>query len=279
MKKQIKSNTIEKMIGTLSAKFSKVSKLVDGYKKIKEANQICSHFSSYLEPVIADSPELKNQVFQIRHHVYCDELNFEPAREDGLETDEFDEFSQYCLIHHKNSGHYAGTVRLVTPHKKGQLLPIEKYCLNSITNKELDPRNFPREQVCEISRLAVPKEFRRRQMDNFAGAATGAINTRTYSDTELRCFPFIAVGLYFIAASLAMNKEIQHAYVMMEPRLARSMRFIGIKFDQIGPVIDYHGRRAPYYINQPILLKNLSRGFKTMLSHISRNVNKQLLHK
>merc|ERR1712000_558751 len=107
----------------------------------------------------------------------------------------------------------------------------------------------------------------------------GAINTKTYSENELRCFPFIAIGLYFSAAALAMKQGIQHAYVMMEPRLARSMRFIGIKFDQIGPVIDYHGRRAPYYINQPILLKNLSRGFKTMLSHISRNVNKQLLHK
>ena len=279
MKKQRKANTVTKLIGAMSTKFSKVSKMVDAFKKIRDANQICAHFSSYLEPMIADTTELKNEVYQIRHNVYCEELNFEPIRENGLETDEFDAFSQYCLIHHRNSGHYAGTVRLVTPKKEGELLPIEKYCLDSITNKELDPRNFPREQVCEISRLAVPKEFRRRQMDNFDGAATGAINTSTYSDTELRCFPFIAVGLYFTAASLALNKEIKHAYVMMEPRLARSMRFIGIKFDQIGPVIDYHGRRAPYYINQSILLKNLSRGFKTMLVHISRNVNKQLQHK
>ena len=40
MKKQIKSNTIEKMIGTLSAKFSKVSKLVDGYKTFRDAAEV-----------------------------------------------------------------------------------------------------------------------------------------------------------------------------------------------------------------------------------------------
>ena len=121
-------------------------------------------------------------------------------------------------------------------------------------------------------RLAVPSRFRRRAMDKFDGAATGVINTQTYSEKELRCFPFIAVGLYFSAASLAMRNNIQHAYVMMEPRLARSMRFVGIKFEQIGPVVDYHGRRAPYYINQSMLLKSLSPGFKTMLTHIQHSM-------
>ena len=115
-------------------------------------------------------------------------------------------------------------------------------------------------------------------MDQFAGAATGAINTKTYSENELRCFPFIAIGLYFSAAALAMKQGIKHAYVMMEPRLARSMRFIGIKFEQIGPVIDYHGRRAPYYINQELLLKNLTPGFAVMLKHIQKSIQDMDIH-
>lgn len=275
MSKQDSAEKNSKLIDVVKSPFNRIAKIVSGLKKIKEANQICSHFSSYLEPVIAADDELKKQVYMIRHNVYCEELGFEPVKENKLEMDDFDAFSQYCLIHHRNSEQYAGTVRLVTPSKEDEVLPIEKYCLDSITNKELCPSNFKRSEICEISRLAVPKQFRRRQMDNFDGAATGVINTQTYSDTELRCFPFIAVGLYFTAASLAMKLGIKHAYVMMEPRLARSMRFVGIKFDQIGPVIDYHGRRAPYYINQPLLLKNLSIGFKTMLQHIQISVNKQ----
>ena len=65
---------------------------------------------------------------------------------------------------------------------------------------------------------------------------------------------------------------------MMKPRLARSMRFIGIKFEQIGPVIDYHGKRAPYYINQELLLKNLTPGFAVMLKHIQKSIQDMDIH-
>ena len=105
-------------------------------------------------------------------------------------------------------------------------------------------------------------------MDQFQGAATGVINQQTYSEQELRCFPFIAVGLYFAAASVVMLNDIKHTYVMMEPRLARSMSFVGIKFHQLGPVVDYHGKRAPYYINPYLLMENLSPGFKNLLQNI-----------
>lgn len=217
-------SVVDNVLKSLSKKFNHLSRVFSGLKKLKEARHICSHFSSFLEPVVANNSTLKTEVFKIRHHVYCEELGFEKIRENGQETDEFDAFSQYCLIRHRSSGQLAGTVRLVTPKHSGEQLPIEKYCLDSITNPSLNPSNFPREQICEISRLAVPRAFRRRQMDNFDGAATGVINTHTFSDTELRCFPFIAVGLYFTAASLAMSQNIKHAYVMMEPRLARRDR-------------------------------------------------------
>ncbi|RDV29430.1 PEP-CTERM/exosortase system-associated acyltransferase [Alteromonas aestuariivivens] len=256
----------------LIGKRSKLGKLLDGYRQLKEANDICSHFSRYLQPLIASNEDLKSQVFQIRHNVYCNELGFEPIRENGEETDEFDRYAKYCLIEHLNTQQYAGTVRIVTPQKSDDKLPIEKYCLDSITNASLNPTNFARQDICEVSRLAVPNVFRRRQMDRFAGAATGAINYSTYSETELRCFPFIAVGLYFSAAALAMHENIKHAYVMMEPRLARSMGFVGIRFEQIGPVVDYHGKRAPYYINQKLLYKSLTPGFRVMLEHIQKSI-------
>jgi len=60
---------------------------------------------------------------------------------------------------------------------------------------------------------------------------------------------------------------------MMEPRLARNMGFVGIKFRQIGPVVDYHGRRAPYYINAELLHAHLARGFKMMLKNIKHSID------
>jgi len=242
--------------------------------KIREANVICSHFTQFFTFNVANTESLEHQAYKIRHQVYCEELAYEPINENGLETDEFDTHSSYCLIKHSSSDLYAGTVRIVNSSVDNEeILPIEKYCLDTITELDYAPSNFPRGEICEISRLAVPSIFRRRQIDKFPGAATGNFNEKTYSEQELRCFPFIAIGLYFSAASLALKLGKKHAYVMMEPRLARNMGFVGIKFKQIGPVVNYHGRRAPYYINADLLYGNLSKGFKTMLSRIQKNIN------
>ena len=255
---------------------SHVSKLWKGYQKIREAAAISEHFSTYLAPQIAISEDLRTEVFKIRHNVYCEELAFEPVKESGLEMDDFDQFSVHCLIQHLSTHRNAGTVRMVIPRKKGQLLPLEKYCSHSIEHEEFAPHLLNRDEICEISRLAVPEQFRRRNTDNHDGAAVGVINEKTYSENELRCFPFIATGLYMSAASMAFGMGIKHAFVMMEPRLARSMRFIGIKFVKIGPTIEYHGQRAPYYISTEMLMTSLSPGFKAMLSDIQAVVNYQL---
>jgi N-acyl amino acid synthase of PEP-CTERM/exosortase system len=62
---------------------------------------------------------------------------------------------------------------------------------------------------------------------------------------------------------------------MMEPRLARSLRFVGIPFQQVGPVVEYHGKRAPYYISRHLLMSGLTPGFKRMLKNIEKKVNSQ----
>ncbi|MDM7859651.1 PEP-CTERM/exosortase system-associated acyltransferase [Alteromonas sp. ASW11-36] len=263
------------MANPIDAVVGRVKKLMTGYSKLKEAKQISKHFSDYLRPVVADSPDSKTKVFNIRHQVYCEELNFEPIRDDEQESDDFDDFSIHAMIQHLQTGNFAGTVRIVHPDDDSKQLPIEKYCLHSITDEELSPANFARHEICEISRLAVPARFRRRKIDQFEGAATGVINPQTYSEEELRCFPFIAIGLYMSAASIVIAKGIPHTYVMMEPRLARSMSFLGIKFHKLGPTVEYHGQRAPYYINPSLLMKNLTPAFKTMLKDIQHSIAEQ----
>lgn len=254
---------------------SRVTKALKGYQKLQEVKEISHHFSTYLVPKIAHDEALKNESFKIRYQVYCTEEGFEPPNPLEIESDEFDAYSVCCLIEHVQNQRFAGTVRMVRPNTEDQLLPIEKYCSDSITNSALDPRNFPRHEICEISRLAVPNEFRRRQMDKFDGAAIGAINPESYSETELRCFPFIAIGLYLAAAAVSVNSGVKHNYVMMEPRLARSMRFIGIRFEQIGPIVDYHGKRAAYHITPEMLHKNLPKGFSIMYRNIKHTLRSQ----
>lgn len=253
-----------------------ITKRIVSAKASKEAHNISDHFTQFLQPQVAINETLQQEVFKIRHNVYCEELAFEEIRADGQETDEFDEQSIFSLIKHKPSGAFTSCVRLVTSKGPEQLLPIEKYCLDSITNEELSPKHFKRSEIAEISRLAVKSDFRRRKADKYKGSGTGVISETTYSETELRCFPFIAIGLYMAAATIGMNTGIRHVYVMMEPRLARSMKFIGITFQQLGAPVDYHGLRAPYYINAEIFMNNLSPGFKSLYKAIEKDVCVQL---
>ena len=241
----------------------------------RQANKISQHFTEYLSPVVAFGQDLQEESFKIRHNVYCEELKFEDKRPDGMEEDAFDKQSIHCLIQHIPTGSYAGTVRIVKSNNIQELLPIEKYCISSIDDEKVHPKDFSRREICEISRLAVPSQFRKRQTDRYVGSATGVINEQTYSERELRCFPFIAVGLYLSAASICLRQDINHCFVMMEPRLARSLRFIGIPFEKVGPVVEYHGQRAPYYISRHLLMNGLTPGFKKMLSNIDKIIINQ----
>ena len=118
----------------------------------------------------------------------------------------------------------------------------------------------------------MPAAFRKREIDKYAGAATGAINEQVFSQTELRCFPYIAICLYLSAAAMSFKTKRFHVFVMMEPRLARSLNFVGIMFKQLGQPIEFHGKRAPYYIDSRELKRTLSPGYKTLLEAIERDL-------
>jgi len=153
-----------------------------------EAENIAKHFSSYLKPRLAKTDQLKHEVYKLRYQVYCEELQFEEANQQRTEQDEFDLRSLHCFIRHASSGALAGTLRAIITRNNNELLPMEKFCPQAISDENLRPRHFLPHQICEVSRLAVPLAFRKRQADQFTGGATGAINEQTFSTHELRFF-------------------------------------------------------------------------------------------
>lgn len=237
-----------------------------------DAKVIAEHFSQYLRPQIAATSELKHAVYRLRHEVYCEELHFEDIKENYEEFDEFDERSVHCFVRHLTSQRLAGTVRMIECKDESDLLPIEQFCNHAFEHETLVPQSFRRESICEISRLAVPAYFRKRAIDQFKGAATGAINETVFSEKELRCFPYIAICLYMAATSMAIQSGRPHGFVMMEPRLARSLSFVGIHFQQIGKLIDFHGPRAPFYIDARKLRNGLSSGYLKLLESVEHEL-------
>ena len=130
-----------------------ITKRIASIKVNNDAMNIAEHFTQFLQPEFASNLELRDEVFRIRHNVYCEELAFEKVKAEGKEQDEFDAQSIFSMIKHKPSNTYTSCVRVVKSANESELLPIEKYCLDAIQNQELHPRNFPREEIAEICLL------------------------------------------------------------------------------------------------------------------------------
>ena len=157
--------------------------------KRKKASPV-DNFQKFFDVDFAISREQKNAVYGIRYQVYCEEQKYEPADRfpNRMEQDEFDEKSLHCLITHKSSGIHAGCVRLVSTggRRSTDILPIEKHCPGSILPDFFRAQNLQRESICEISRLAVERRFRRR---------LGAQNPAAGFDTHVFASFLILAGL------------------------------------------------------------------------------------
>src|SRR6185437_3065207 len=103
-------------------------------------------FSKYFRAVPALDDDLRRTVFGIRHAVYCEELGYEPVRDDRLESDIFDQRSVHCLLQSVTSGEYVGCVRVVLADRINleQPLPFEDLCDDSIDRAIVDPGKLDR---------------------------------------------------------------------------------------------------------------------------------------
>jgi len=240
-------------------------------------NETTQTFIKYFRLVYANTPDLIAQVHKIRYDVFCTELELEDNCPEDVEEDEFDTHAYHYLLQHRPSNTYAGTIRVVLPPSDHPELitPIEKFCFDAVDPSIIDIASLPRGSFAEVSRLAVPSNFRKRTGE--AGKPYIVNNTQIGSSANGRSnFPHIAIGLYLAAASLFTIKDLKYIFVMVEPRLARSMRRIGIRFEQMGDVIEYHGQRAPFYITPELLREHLSPEVDKLYQHIKSEVRKGL---
>ena len=217
---------------------------------------IAESFNQYFSMQMADTPPLRDEVYRIRYAVYGEEFGYEPLENfpDGRESDEFDGVSRHCLVRHHGSHVAGGCVRLV-PGAADALMPFEKHCGHSLNKELLARMNLPRQSVCEISRLAVHAQFRRRAGE--AESRFGAIQPVDFTAAERRVLPFISVSLFLAATVLTELEQRRNVFAMMEPFLPRLLKRAGLEFIQVGKTIDYHGERAAYFITTDSALSGM----------------------
>jgi N-acyl amino acid synthase of PEP-CTERM/exosortase system len=238
---------------------------------LPEILQLRSTFTQHFEIVPAFSDALKDEVFSIRHQVYCEDLAFEPRRPDKRESDEYDAQSLHMLIRNVRTGEFIGCTRIirVRPDDPQQLLPFELSCAKTIDRSIIDPATLPRSSIAEISRLAIISPYRRRKGESRTPASM--------SDSDFVMiihprFPFIPVALYFGTAELARLHGIETLFFLTEPRLANHFKKLGVQIQTIGAAIEHHGLRIPSMMSTSGIVNNL----KMILRPLYRTIAKEI---
>lgn len=243
---------------------------------------IAKNFDQYFKIRFASTKDLQKEAYKIRYSVYSDELGWEPSNEEKIETDECDPYAYHCLLEHRRTGVYAGCIRLIIPpaNDKSKLLPFEANCLSSARKEVLDTTTLPRGGFGEISRLAVLSMFRRREQEKNQPFIINSVNPATaYSEEERRNFPNIAIGLYLGGLALAAMCDHVGIMVMMEPRLNRRLQRFGLPFEQIGDEMDYHGRRAMFYLKRESFYVELNEQMRELYDIIEKELAEQIVLK
>lgn len=226
------------------------------------------HFQ--LTPCFHD--EQRTAVYRIRHEVYCRELGWEALREDGCESDGYDRHSLHCLMHTADETRRpVGCTRLVLarPDAPATPLPFEAFCADSLDRSVIDPAALPRNKIAEVSRLAVMPAWRRRRNE---ASQPVAMNDEDFGNRKQPRFPFIPVGLYMGAVSLAHRHGIDYIFTLTEPRLAQHFGKLGVRVQQIGEPVEHRGLRIPSMLDVQEIVGGIRRFFRPMWKEINLQI-------
>lgn len=228
-------------------------------------------FKRYFDVAPAVSDDLQDQAYGIRHRVYCEELGFEPVREDRRERDPYDARAMHVLVRSTKVDRFVACARLVRvdPDDPSSLLPVEKTCAHTIDRSILDPAKLPRDSIAEISRLAIVPEFRKRKGEQHTAIA---VSEADFGKVDLPRFPYIQVSLYLGAIALAKQLGVETIFVLTEPRLASHLWRLGVRIRRIGGPVEHRGERVPSTMAVSSIDQNLPRSVRPLWQLICEQI-------
>jgi len=196
---------------------------------------------------IGSEQSLLAEALKLRYQVYCVECPYEDmsAFPDGMERDQYDVRALHSLLVHRASQQVAGTVRLIFPDRRAPMgsLPIDTLCTDA---RLRDQTLLPRHGLAEVSRFAISKLFRRRLEDVPTPTGVGPLWSE-YRQAEQRRVPHLSLGLAQAMVFNSRRHGITHWVAEMEPALLRMYAKLGLHWNKVGPLVDFHGRRQPCY--------------------------------
>ena len=222
------------------------------YKAGTPGNHLAESITRRYVMLPATNPELVAKVQRLRYQVYCVENSFEdPARfPDRREHDEFDSHAIQGLLYDRKCMATAGTVRMILPRpgESGFSLPIQELCHHPLVHD----RRLISGSAAEISRFAISKEYRRHVRHH-----EGEGSPYWTPAAEDPLLTHITLGLAKGLVHMSIKHGISDWFAVMEPALLRLLKRSAIHFTPLGPLVDYHGKRLPCYVNLNAMLRQV----------------------
>lgn len=221
--------------------------------------------------IVTDEKDLA-EIYKLRYKVYCQEWGFDKHINHSREiiTDVYDEHAIHFAARDETRK-IVGAVMLIQNSSEGY--PIEKYCELNINTDEL-----PRDNLSEISRLVIHRNYRRRAEDKYIYGndeerrSIGSFNfpqsypgqnrysrrsedkyrnkknikriNESYSDRRRR--HEVVINLYKAMYRESKKRNITQWYSFMTKGILILLSRFGFDFEEIGDPVDYHGIRTPY---------------------------------
>ncbi|WP_189444102.1 PEP-CTERM/exosortase system-associated acyltransferase [Salinicola rhizosphaerae] len=233
-------------------------------------------FHEIFEFVLATDPADKHSVYGLRYEVYTREFGHAmPGNPDaGLEYDEFDNMSLHCLVRHRLTREPVACIRVIYPTgvtpDMPSFLPIEANARGQFLDREPNPAQFSRNSICEVSRAAILGRYRRRDVTESASSHDFPSTSRDYEVASL-----LGVAVYLSSTAMIGLIQRQHAFALMEPRLARLLGRFGLSFKKVGNNQQFNGIRAAYYIDQLQAVEKLRPELRRFYTIIRQSLHRQ----
>ena len=248
--------------------------------KAMSENTFADIFEKYFYVIRADTPQLKLLAYRIRYDVYCREFQYEEPNPEHIETDHFDDHSMHCLLIHKPTGTAAGCVRLIDSRKLvDKHLPFEPFFKNYGNSRYfrlIDPNTLRRGNYGEISRLAVRSSFRRRKIEKHAPISYPI--TSEAHDLGRNSTLVMPISLVLAAFVLQFSCGFDYGFAMMEMRLVRLLNRYGIRFMQVGDLVNYHGRRGPFCIHEDLMRRHFKPEIRELMAVMKEQLSAKPYH-
>jgi len=228
-------------------------------------SELYDAYQKYFEIILAETPELKEIAYQIRFKVLCEEQRIpgfdQTSYPEKLEKDDFDDRALHAVVKHRPSGQFVGTVRLVLPDVSApdKPFPVESYTHLDI--EYLKNHNVSRLETAEISRFLVIKEFQRRKGDLFQELDENKEKTENNTEDNFpakhrdrRVSANITLILMAAVVQMSVKSNTENWLSFISPALNRLLSQSGMDSVPIGPLIECHGLRQPFFARMTDIL-------------------------